>query len=135
MVIEPYGIGTGYFALSGSVQATGTIYNIGMDVYPLASNGLVIDQLSDFHLDTLQAATAWSYQTTSTQTPFTIFHQYIDFLAGAAPTTAAFSTARRAPVSSSEPLIVQRETQRQSSNADRDARKAAFQTNSAKQAR
>jgi hypothetical protein len=91
-VVETYGAGTGFFSVQGSVLSTGTIYNIGMTVYPRSTSGLVIDQLMDHHLETFTTGSTWSYQTTSVEATFDEFHQYIDFLEGAEPAFSVIGT-------------------------------------------
>jgi hypothetical protein len=123
LVVETYGPGTGYFSLQGSVTANGTIYNVGMMVYPLSSTGLVIGQLMDFHLETFTTGAPWAYETTSVQEPFTEAHQYIDFLEGAEPAFSVFGTPPDSEADEQRTL----EQARRAAIAERKERRAEFE--------
>ena len=67
MLTEKYGSGSGYWAATGSLTAVATIYNIGIDVYPVGADGLIPDRLGDTHLDTLTAGSSYAFDTTTYQ--------------------------------------------------------------------
>ncbi|MEZ4227370.1 MAG: hypothetical protein R3B13_40910 [Polyangiaceae bacterium] len=64
---ELYGPGSGYWGATGTLTATSTIYNIGIEIYPVAADGLVPDRLGDAHLGTLSAGSSYSFETTTYQ--------------------------------------------------------------------
>lgn len=110
-VFEPYGTGTGFWAVRGAVyNGAGTIYNIGMSVYPMTSQSLAFDWLLDHHLETFSLGSTWNYETTATDIQsYVDYAQYIDFLPGSGgssrlvfPPTPAPAPAAVSPVSELE---------------------------------
>jgi hypothetical protein len=78
-------IGEGYWAVSGTLTSVGTIYNIGLDVYPRGPTGLLLDRLSDTHLDTLITGQSWDYETLGLEGDrFETFLQSVEFIEGSA---------------------------------------------------
>ncbi len=83
-VVDSYG-SSGYWSLEGIVKAStaGDVYNVGLTVYPRNASGLVLDQLLDFHLETLFAGATWSFSTSSWQgAVFSDYLQFVDFIEG-----------------------------------------------------
>jgi hypothetical protein len=82
---EVYGAGTGYWAATGSLTATNTIYNVGITVFPVGADGLIPDRLSDTHLDTLAAGSSFAFETSTYQgVPATAqLLSYSEFIDGA----------------------------------------------------
>jgi hypothetical protein len=82
-----------YWAVKGTVRATaGTISSVLLDVYPIGSEGWIVDNLGDVNPDAILAGRSWSYETTGYDGPaFTRYHQYVDFIegAGVAPVASA----------------------------------------------
>ncbi len=64
---EKFGVGSGYWAATGSLNAVSTIHNISIDVYPVGTDGLVPDKLIDANLDTVSAGSSYAFETTSYQ--------------------------------------------------------------------
>jgi hypothetical protein len=62
-VTEHSSLGAGYWSVSGSMTATGTIYNLGADAYMISSAGLVVGNETAFHLDTFLQGTTWAFET------------------------------------------------------------------------
>lgn len=83
---EPFGSGTGYWAVAGNLTATGTIYNIGLYTYPVGFDQLVPARPSDIHLETLISGSIWQFETTTYQgvKASSTIHAYPDFIEGSA---------------------------------------------------
>jgi hypothetical protein len=79
----------GYWAVHGTMRATGAIRNIGYDAFPVGPEGWIVDDLIDVNLGSLTAGATWSFETTSYQDRFTRYHQSVSFISGAAATVAA----------------------------------------------
>jgi len=71
------------WTVAGTATASGTIYNIGLDVYAYDDAGLVFERESDHHLETFYSGTTWDYETLSFEAAFTQYEAYIEFLPGA----------------------------------------------------
>jgi hypothetical protein len=73
------------WALAGSARADGgTIYNLAMDVYTVGPSGLITDQVSDFHHDTLLQGSTWDYETSANGgESIRRYLQFISFIDGA----------------------------------------------------
>jgi len=72
--------------ITGSVQATDTIYNVSIDAYPILDNGIAADRLFDTHLETLATGTTWQFQTlTFAGTAPVEQLVFVDFLSGPSP--------------------------------------------------
>lgn len=85
-LVESFGAGSGYWAATGSLAATATIYNIAVEVFPVWADGLVPDRLSDVHLDTLFSASSWAFETSTYEGEMATgaLHAYVDFIEGMA---------------------------------------------------
>jgi hypothetical protein len=78
--------GPGYWGVTGTLTATGTIYNIGINVFPVLANQLVPERLGDVYLDTLPTSISYAFETTSYQgakAPGPL-HAFADFIEGSA---------------------------------------------------
>jgi hypothetical protein len=80
-VVDRFNTGTGWI-LKGTVTARATIYNIGLDIYPIDETGLVTDSLSATHLETLPAGSTWSFDSSSTKRRFSRHHVFADWIDG-----------------------------------------------------
>lgn len=77
-------IGNTWWAVSGELRATSTIHNIGISVYPRsATTGLLLDRLTDTHLDNLFGGLSWFYETIGHDGErYTDFLRFVDFIEG-----------------------------------------------------
>lgn len=78
--------------VSGTAEANGTIYNIGLDAYPYDDEGFVFDQVSDVHLDTLLDGSVWDFETVTAEQNFEEYEIYSDFIEGASTLSTKSST-------------------------------------------
>jgi hypothetical protein len=62
-VTEHSSLGAGYWSVSGSMTATGTIYNLAAEAYMISSAGLIVGNETAFHLETLLQGTIWPFET------------------------------------------------------------------------
>jgi len=101
----------GYWAVQGTVIATGGIRNIGLDVYPIGPSGWIVDHLSDTNLGSLSTGASWSYQTTTYRGErFSDYHQYVSFIEGTSATAVA---------ATADPAVERAETAMRAAKAER----------------
>ena len=81
-VFDRFGTGSGW-SLKGTVTAKATIYNNGLDIYPIDDRGLVIASLSAVHLETLFAGSSWDFQSSTVKTRFSKQHVFPEWIDGA----------------------------------------------------
>ena len=62
-VTEHSSLGAGYWSVSGSMTATGTIYNLAAEAYMMSSAGLIVGNETAFHLETFLQGTTWAFET------------------------------------------------------------------------
>jgi hypothetical protein len=118
---------TDYWAVKGTVRATaGTISSVRLDVYPIGSEGWIVDNLGDVNPDAILAGSSWSYETTGYDGPaFTRYHQYVDFIEGAGVAPAASAAADPA-VAAAATKRTQVLGERSALREQRDAARAAL---------
>lgn len=74
------------FGVTGTLTGqVGPIYNIGLEIYPRDTAGLVLGQLFATDLDTLQPGATFPFTTLSVPTDFTQYRSFADFIDGPAP--------------------------------------------------
>lgn len=75
---------SGNYSLKGSLVAKASIHNVGLDIFPVGSDGLILAALSATNLGAVVAGATWNWESSSAEENFSKQFIFADWIEGVA---------------------------------------------------